>query len=189
MPDRAKVTSLEALEAFRAKLIIYRSKAAGVLDEVGDHMTRTRLWLQTDRQTHWQQQIRRRTHELEQRQQELFSARISSLTEASPAMQHAVQKARQAIREGEEKLHHVRQWLRQYDQRVEPVGRQVDKLRHYFDQDLVMAVAYLDEMIKTLAAYAELSPGGAIKTAPAPETEPAPGAAAPPAAPEGSPTP
>jgi chromosome segregation ATPase len=160
-----------------------------VLDEVADDVTRTRLWLQTDRQAHWQQQIRRRTHELEQRQQELFSARISSLIEASPAMQHAVQKARQAIREGEEKLHRVRQWLRQYDQRVEPVGRQVDKLRHYFDHDLVMAVAFLDEMINTLGAYAELSPAGSIKTAPLAETDAGAAQTEKPASTNGSPTP
>ena len=32
MPERAKVTSLEAIEDFRAKLIIYRAKAGRVLD-------------------------------------------------------------------------------------------------------------------------------------------------------------
>ena len=77
MPERAKVTSLEVIEDFRAKLIIYRDKAGRVLDEVSDEVLRTRLWLEGDRQTHWQNQIRRLTRELEQRQQELFSAELN----------------------------------------------------------------------------------------------------------------
>ena len=32
MPERAKVTSLEAIEAFRARLIVYRERAGRVLD-------------------------------------------------------------------------------------------------------------------------------------------------------------
>ena len=40
MPDRARVTSLEALEDFRAKLILYREKAGRVLDEVSDDVIR-----------------------------------------------------------------------------------------------------------------------------------------------------
>ena len=66
MPERAKVTSLGAIEDFRAKLIVYRDKAARVLDEVGDAVTRTRLWLESDRPAHWQNQIKQRTRELEQ---------------------------------------------------------------------------------------------------------------------------
>ena len=60
MPERARVSSLEVIESFRARLIIYREKAGRVLDEVSDDVTRTRLWLQTDRPAHWQEIIRRR---------------------------------------------------------------------------------------------------------------------------------
>src|ERR1041385_3335174 len=157
MPDRAHVTSLEAIENFRAKLIIYRDKAGRVLDEVSEEVTRTRLWLQGDRPTFWQAQIRRLTRELEQKQQELFSAELSGLLEASALQRAAVQKARRAIREAEEKLQLVKQWQRQFDHRVEPSARQVEKLRHTLRHDLGLAVAFLDETTKTLAAYAELS--------------------------------
>ena len=166
MPERAKVTSLEAIEDFRAKLILYREKAGRVLDEVSDAVTRTRLWLQNDRLTHWQHEIRRRTHDLEQRQQELFSAQLSGLLDASPVEQAAVQKARRALQEAEERLHVVRQWNRQYDHRVEPLGRAVEKLRHTLGHDLALAVARLDEISRTLSAYVEVSAGGAASAAP-----------------------
>ena len=48
MPERAHVTSLEALESFRASLILYVSKARPTLEEVSADVVRTRLWLEND---------------------------------------------------------------------------------------------------------------------------------------------
>lgn len=158
MPERAKVTSLEALEDFRAKLIIYRDKASRVLDEVSDDTTRTRLWLETERPAYWQNQIRRLTRDLETAQQELFSAQLSGLRDASYAQQAAVGKIRRSIRDAEDKAKTVKQWQRQFDTRVEAPARQVEKLRHFLGHDLARAIAYLNEAIKNIAAYAELSP-------------------------------
>jgi hypothetical protein len=160
MPESAKVSSLEALEAFRAKLIVYREKASRVLDEVSDEVTRARLWLETDRPAHWQNQIKQRTRALEQAQQELFSAQLSGLRDASFAQQAAVQKNRRAIRDAEDRVKLVKQWQRQFDQRVESPARQVEKLRHTLSNDLGQAVAWLNEATKTLTAYADLSPSG-----------------------------
>jgi len=157
MPERAKVTSLEAIESFRAKLIIYREKAGRVLDEISDEVIRTRLWLENDRVAHWQNEIKRRTRELEMRRQELFSAQLAGLREASYVQQQAVVKAKKALRDAEERLQAVKQWTRQFDQRVEPLARHVDKLRHTLGNDMGLAVAWLAELLKTLAAYAELS--------------------------------
>ena len=169
MPDRAKVTSLEALEDFRAKLIVYRDKAARVLDEVSEEVTRARLWLETDRPAHWQNQIKLRTRELERAQQELFSAQLSGLRDASYTQQAAVQKCRRTIRDAEDRIKLVKQWQRQFDQRVESPARQVEKLRHSLSTDLGQAVAWLNEATKTLTDYAELSISGPAATNPAAE--------------------
>lgn len=177
MPERAKVTSLEALADFRARLIVYRDKAARVLDEVGDEVIRTRLWLDTDRPAYWQGRIRQRTRDLEQAQQELFSAQLSGLREASYTQQAAVQKCRRAIRDAEDKLKLAKLWGRQFDQRVATPARQVEKLRHLLSHDLGAAIAWLNEATKTLSAYAELSPPGttAAKTATVAEAASPPG--------------
>jgi acyl transferase domain-containing protein len=165
MPDRAKVTSLEALETFRAKLIVYREKAGRVLDEVSDNVTRTRLWLETERPAYWQNQLRQLSRELERAQQELFSAQLSGLRDASVNQQVAVQKLRRAIRAAEDKTKTVKQWQRQYDTRVEMPARQAEKLRHFLEHDLGKAVNFLNETIKHIAAYTELSLSGAASIA------------------------
>lgn len=159
MSDQAKVTSLEAIESFRAKLIVFRTKAASVLDEVGDEVTRTRLWLETDRPAHWRNEIRKLNRVLELRQQEYFSSQLAGLREASQQQRSAVEKARRAVQTAEERWQTVKKWHRQYDQRVEPIGRNVEKFRHAVQNDVGQATAWLAEAIQTLAAYAELSPG------------------------------
>ena len=166
MPERAQVTSLEAIETFRTRLVIYREKAGRVLDEVAEDILRTRVWLQSDRVTFWAGQIRRRQKELEMRQQELFSAQLSGMRDASFVQQQAVQKARRGLHEAEDKLRLVKQWSRQYDQRVEPVGKQVEKLRHNLVHDLGLGLAYLAEVTKTLAEYSEITVASAAPKPP-----------------------
>jgi hypothetical protein len=165
VPDRAKITSLEALEDFRARLIVYREKASRVLDEVTDEVTRTRLWLENDRPAFWQNHIRRLGRDLEQAQQELFSAQLSGLRDTSINQQVAVQRLRRSIRSAEDKAKIVKQWQRQYDNRVEMPARQAEKLRHFLEHDLSKAVAFLNEAIKNIPAYTELS-----LSSPAPES-------------------
>lgn len=176
MPERARVTSLEAVEAFRAALVLYRERAARVLDEAGEEVVRTRAWLQQDRLPHWQERIRRLSRELEQRQQELFTAQLSDLHGAPRPEQLAVQKARRALEQAEQRLRVVQHWNRQFDQRVEQPARHVDKLRHYLAHDLNLALGFLTEVLRTLSAYAELSPPGAqpATTTPSPEETPTP---------------
>ncbi len=171
MPERAKVTSLEALEDFRAKLIVYRDKASRVLDEVSDNVTRTRVWLENDRPAFWQNQIRKLTRDLEAAQQELFSAQLSGMRDASYNQQAAVQKIRRAIRDAEDKAKTVKQWQRHFDTRIESPARQVEKLRHFLGHDVARAVAYLNEVVKNIAAYTEIS---------LPANTPAPAPTAPP---------
>ena len=166
MPDRAQITSLEAIEAFRSRLIVYREKAGRVLDDVSGDVMRTRLWLQTDRTAFWEAQIRRRNKDMEMRQQELFSAQLSGMRDASFVQQQAVQRARREVQAAQDKLHLVKQWSRQYDQRVEPHSKQVEKLRHNLVHDLGQAVAFLTGVTKTLADYTEMTPGGAANQLP-----------------------
>jgi len=158
VPERAKVSSIEALESFRTNLIIYLEKATGALDEVSDDFLRTRLWLQNDRRIHWEREVRRRARELEDKQQELFSARISGLREATQVQEMAVARAKRTLGEAEIRLSLVKQWNRQYESRVRPLAKDVDRLRDVLAGHMGKAVAYLTQATRTLDAYADLAP-------------------------------
>ena len=157
MPERAHVTSLDALEAFRSSLIIYLTKARPTLDEVSSDLLRIRVWLQDDQRTYWEQQVRRRARVLEQAEQALFGARLANLRETTDAEQVAVQRARRALQEAEEKLKRVKHWSREFDSRIEPLGRQLETLRNVLAIDMPNAVAFLAQAIRTLSDYAGIA--------------------------------
>jgi chromosome segregation ATPase len=181
MPERANVTSVDALKAFRSHLIVYVSKARPTLEEVTGDVTRTRLWLESDRRVYWEAQVRRRTKELERAQQAVFGAGLSKLREVSMAEKMAVRKAKASLEEAEAKLKRVKQWIRELDQRLEPLTRQLEKLHTILSDDMVNAMAYLAKAAETLDAYAETAPSlaaanpaspGAPKEGAGPTTDP-----------------
>jgi hypothetical protein len=167
MADRAQVTSVEAIEAFRAQLILFLSKARPTLEEVSTDVLRTRLWLQNDQRRYWDNEFRIRSKKLERAQGELLGARLSSLDEPKSAQQMAVRKAQAAVHEAEGKLAALKKWDKELENRTEPFVKHVNQLHDYFTTDMARAVAFLGEVIKSLEAYTDVPRPGASGTPPA----------------------
>jgi len=165
MPQKAHVTSVDALENFRSNLIVYLGKARPTLEEVSAEVVRTRGWIQNDQRTSWEAEARRRAKLLEQAQAALFSARLSNLRKETSAEQLAFHRARRAMEEAEAKLRTIKQWNREFDNRVEPLVKQTEKLHTVLANDMIKAVAYLTEAIKTLTAYSETAPPASATSA------------------------
>ena len=159
MAIRANVTSVEAIEAFRSQLIVYISKARPTLEEVSADVARIRSWLDNDVRIRWQNELKRRLKKLEEAQNELFSAEISNLREASAAERLAVNKAKKAVEEAEEKMRVIKKWDREFNNRVEPLAKQLEKLHSVLSNTLPHGIAYLGETAKTLHAYADIEVG------------------------------
>jgi hypothetical protein len=170
MADRARVTSVEALESFRATLLVYLSKARPTLEEVSSDILRTRVWLENDQRMHWETEVRRRSKILEQAQQALSSARVSDFREHTSTEFMAVQRARRALDEAEAKLKRVKWWNREFDSRVQPMAKQLDKLHTVLSHDMMQAAAYLTEAINTLSDYAGIAPTASAPSAPQSES-------------------
>jgi hypothetical protein len=172
MPERAHVTSIDALELFRSNLIIYLSKARPALDEISAEVVRTRTWLEDEQRTHWENELRRRYRALQEAQQALFSARLSTFREETSAEQIAVHRTKRAFDEAEDKLRVIRKWHRDFDNRVQPPLKQMEMLHTVLAHDMVQAIAFLTQAIKTLHAYAGVAPPTA-----SPATSPSAGGA------------
>jgi hypothetical protein len=176
MPERAHVSSIDALESFRSTLIIYLTKARPTLDEVSSDVMRTRVWLEDEQRTHWEHEFRRRARALQEAQAALFSARLSSFREESSAEQMAVHRTKRAFDEAEAKLRVIRKWNRDFDNRVEPLLKQMEKLQTVLAHDMGQAIAYLTQAINTLHAYAGIAaPTAAPASAPPDSGQPAGG--------------
>jgi DNA repair ATPase RecN len=175
MAIQAKVTSTEALESFRASLVVFLAKARRSLDDAGDEVRQTRQWLQHDQRTHWEGELRRRAKVLDQAQQELLSVRLSAAVHQPSALmnrQMAVAKAQRDFAEVEGKLRRLKSWTQNYDASADPIQKRMDKLRQSLDE-LPKAISYLVSVQKTLEAYAESSgPSGVLPTETPPSSEP-----------------
>jgi len=160
MAEQAQVTSIEAIEAFRAALIVYLSQMRPVLEEAGRGGIQTQLWLENDRQRFWQTELRKRHRKLEEARLELFNATLSKLQEASQLHQFAVQKAQRAVEEAEAKLRVIKNWERELEDRTAPLVKMVEQLHGFLNTDMTKAVAHLDQIINVLDAYQNMGTGG-----------------------------
>jgi hypothetical protein len=155
MAERAQVTSVEAVEAFRANLIIYLGRARSAVEEISSELLRARLWLQNDQRQFWEHEERVRSRKLEEAKSELFSAKLSGSQGASSVHFMAVQRAARAVQQAEAKMETIKKWNRELEDHSEPLLRQVDQLHTFLSNDMPRAVAYLGQVVKTLETYAD----------------------------------
>lgn len=184
MDRQAKVTSVDALAALRSSLVIYLSSVGTSLDGVRDEVRRTRTWLQIDQRAYWGGKLKRLRKQLEQAEAELFTSRLSAMTNHSAARQMAVTRLRRHVRETEERSKIVKKWIRNYDSLVEPLLKKLDGMQHLITHDMPKAVSFLSQAERTLDDYARMAPEGASKDSSVKPLEPE--AEAEPAGEEGS---
>ncbi|MGH8046658.1 MAG: hypothetical protein ACREKL_05395 [Chthoniobacterales bacterium] len=155
MAENVHVSSIEALGAFRSDLIVFRTAAMQVLDEVAAEVQRTRQWLRHDQRMHWENEIRRRQKKFDEVQQEYMRARLSSLQDSTAAQQNAVTKARRALHEAEDKLRAVKKWERNFDLVADPVVKQLGTLRTVLEHQMPRGIAFLANAQQALDVYSE----------------------------------
>jgi hypothetical protein len=155
MADQVKITSVDVLETFRSRLIVFLTKAKRAVDEASDDARRTRNWLYGEQKMFWETQWRKRRKAYDQAQQELVSARFSEFNDSPSLQQAAVRKTKAALDEAEEKLRKIKAWSRDFDRYAEPVVKKLEGMKHYIEHDLPKAIAHLTQIQRTLAAYAE----------------------------------
>jgi hypothetical protein len=161
MAERAQVTSVEAIESFRASLILFISKVRPVLEEVSDEVMRLQFWLENDQRRHWEGELRKRGLKLEEARREMFNTALSHLQEATALQHMAVQRAQRAVRDAEEKLDTLKKWDRALEDRTAPMVKQIEEFHGFLITDMGRAVTQLVQIVKTLDAYAKA--GGSAK--------------------------
>lgn len=158
MSDQARITSIDALEAFRADMIQYVEKARVALEDAEGEVRRTRSWLDVDRAGFWTAQFKQRTKLLEQAEAELYNAALTRPKESHAFQKMAVMKARRNLEEAEEKLRLVKHWRQTFENRATPLLRRLDPMFFMVERHLPQGIHALGEAVKALQAYAEKGP-------------------------------
>ena len=158
MSDQVRISSIEALEAFRGDLIKYVEKARMALEDAESEVRRTSSYLDMDRLGYWTAQCKQRTKLLEQAEAELYNVTLTSPQESHAFQKMAVVKARRNLEEAEAKLHVVKRWRQAFENRATPLLRQLDPMFFLVGRHLPKGIHFLGEAIKALQAYAEKTP-------------------------------
>ncbi len=151
-PESAHVSSTEAIERFRARLIVHRDKVKPLLADASDEVSRTREWL-LDRRRFWEFETRRRKQLLDDARQAYFSARFSNLREVKTSELQAVQRAQRSLDEAEAKLAVIKRWTSSFEQQTGPLLKQVEQLRTINSTTLTRAEEYLRRVSAALDRY------------------------------------
>jgi trehalose-6-phosphatase len=99
--------------------------------------------------------VRRRARDLAQAEQEMLSARMTKALDNLSSQQQAVNKARRALEEAQEKMRRIKLWMRDFDGTLDPLAKGLNSLRGYLDHDMPQAIAYLGEIQKIMEGYME----------------------------------
>ena len=158
MTQQAHITSIEALQQFKTALIIYQDKATKVLDEISDEVARTHRWIQLDQRSHWKQQLKQRTKNLEEAKQTLLRVRMSSFRDTNSAELLAIKKAERSLAEARERMRMTKKWNMQFDNRVIPLTGHLSRLHNFLSGDMPKAIASLNQSIKILDEYMAITP-------------------------------
>lgn len=157
MSTQARITSVEALESFRAELIRYIETARVALEDMTGDARRTRTWLDFDRTQHWTGMHKRALKLLHQAEEELYSANLTNPHASNAIQKLSVARAQRKVDEIEAKLHVIKRWRQVYDNRTGPLVQQLEPMFAQVGQQLPKAVHTLGELIKALQQYAEKS--------------------------------
>jgi hypothetical protein len=158
MAEAITVRSVEAVEQFRRKLVVFVAKAKPLVSDTFDDVSRTREWLRVDRRVHWQNELRRRKQALQDAEEKYFSARLSTLREATTAELMAVRRAKANVEAAEEKLRVIKRWTGEFEHSVWPLLKQLEQLETRVTHDLPAAWRFLAEIVKALDAYRDAAP-------------------------------
>jgi hypothetical protein len=153
MADRAHVSSSEAVDRFRSSMVTYIVKMRPLLEDACDEVFRTRDWLENDRRTHWENQLKKRHRVLEEAKAALFSAKISNLRDARAVEVMAVERAKRSVTEAEEKLRKIKAWSSEFEHRSQVLVKDLEHVRFLMANELPRAVAHLVQIIRRIDEY------------------------------------
>jgi hypothetical protein len=161
MAGGARVESLDALIALRTALVKFAQAANIALADAEGELQRTQVWLETEQQTHWQGQIRRRTEIVARakeavRMKKVFKNAVGGRDSAVDE-EKALAIAMKQLEEATRKLNNTRAWARRLAKEAALYKGSVQRFATTVQSGIPVAVSRLDQLVATLEQYLALS--------------------------------
>jgi hypothetical protein len=164
MSGYARIDNVDALREFRTRLIKFAEVAQVALADAEGEMQRVLVWLETEANTYWSGQIRKRHEAVEKakdavRQKKLFKSPTGS-TQSAVEEEKMLRMAQKKLEEAEEKLKNVRRYTPRLQKEISIYKGGVQRLSTTVSSDIPTAIGRLDRMVAAVEAYAALSVSG-----------------------------
>ena len=161
MSPAAKVTSIDAVQAFAAALERFHEEASNALEELGLQVRRAKEWVQDDRRQYWDQQVRRGWQKVTEARIQLEQAktfrRIADYRPSCIDEKKALEGAKRRLRLAEEKVEAVRHWSRVVEHAVGEYRGEIGPLTAWLEVDAPQALATLKRLTEALDTYVAIS--------------------------------
>jgi hypothetical protein len=164
MGTQAAVHSIEALKGLRTALALFAEDSLSALAAVDMELRRVGHWLEYDRPTYWQGQIKRRREEVAQAKAEVFRRKLAKTPEYTPAMteqKEILRKAEAGLLDAEKRLALVKKWRPAFQQAVLEYHASVRRITDLSSGEVPRALAALERMVDALEAYLRVAPPSA----------------------------
>jgi hypothetical protein len=169
MADSAHVTSIEALEEFRAKLCNFGVDATNALSGLAMQIRRVFEWVE-DQTQFWQKELRIREEEVGRAKAQLLQRQgMGGARGEGPGYTEqkiALEEALESLHQARQKLENCRHWAVTLPREVNECEGPARQLAGMLETDLRKAVALLEQKLRTLEEYVQITPGAGAGTTP-----------------------
>jgi hypothetical protein len=157
MGESVRVDSIDVLKEFKTALWKFQEAATVALGDAESEMHRVLMWLQTEQDSHWQHQIRKR-EEIVGRCKE--AVRMKTIFKDATGRQQSAIEEQKALKialrnleEAQQKLAMVRKWSRVLPKEIEMYKGSVQRFATTVQSEIPVAASHLEKLAQKLEAY------------------------------------
>lgn len=172
--SHANVRSLDAMRAFRVKMLDFAVVANDVAASLQQQTLTFLDWLEHDRPNFWKQYMLRSFDVIAQARSDLERCKMRTVGDHRPTCYEeklALDASKQRLAMAQEKVESVARWCAFVRHEIDEFDGRRGGLQRYTESDLAKSIATLERMILAIEAYAEIE--SAAEEA-APPTAPSP---------------
>ncbi len=170
MAEGAKVDSIDAIKMLRIHLAKFAESGNLALGDAESEINRTLTWIETEQQSYWNGQIRKRQERLVKaedalRQKQLYKD-ASGKTQSAVEEMKQVAIAKKNLAEGIAKLSACKQWVRRLQKEISMYRGGVQRIANALSGLVPAALAHLGNSVALLDQYVAAGPVSIGSTAP-----------------------
>ena len=176
MPRTANVRSLEAIREFKVALAVFEEEATAALETMQTEIYRAIDWLENDRPSFWQQQVRHGFDDVAEARTALETCRMRIVAGRKPSCieeKQALRAAKHRLENAQEKIDVVRHWCINVRHETDEFKGRIGQLQRYLETDVPRLLATLQRMINALEGYVSIQTPNlqsTVEPSPAPAT-------------------